>query len=54
VLHPHGLNMSGRWVGLGYDGRIMTGWAAMGQTQEEAEDTMHRLIASEGVPYLDD
>ena len=54
VLHPHGLNMSGRWVGLGYDGRIMTGWAAMGQTQEEAEDTMQRLIASEGVPYVDD
>jgi hypothetical protein len=54
VLHPHGRNMSGRWVGLGYDGRIMTGWAAMGQTQEEAEDTMHRLIASEGVPYVDD
>src|SRR5215472_13100700 len=54
VLHPHGLNMSGRWVGLGYDGRIMTGWAAMGQTQEEAEDTMHKLIASEGVPYVDD
>ncbi len=54
VLHPHGLNMSGRWVGLGYDGRIMTGWAAMGQTQEEAEDTMQKLIASEGVPYVDD
>jgi len=54
VLHPHGLNMSGRWVCLGYDGRIMTGWAAMGQTQEEAEDTMHKLIASEGVPYVDD
>ena len=54
VLHPHGMTMSGRWVGLGYDGRIMIGWAAMGQTQEEAEDTMHRLIASEGVPYVDD
>jgi transcriptional regulator with XRE-family HTH domain len=54
VLHPHGLNMSGRWVGLGYDGRIMTGWAAMGQAQEEAEDTMQKLIASEGVPYVDD
>ena len=26
VLHPHGLNMSGRWVGLGYDDKIMTGW----------------------------
>jgi hypothetical protein len=20
ALHPHGLHMSGRWVGLGYDG----------------------------------
>jgi hypothetical protein len=54
VLHPHGLNMSGRWVDLGYDGRIMTGWVAMGQTEEEAEDTMQKLIASEGVPYVDD
>ena len=54
VLHPHGLNMSGRWVGLGYDGRIMTGWASMGQSQEESEDTMHRLISSEGVPYVNE
>jgi hypothetical protein len=54
VLHPHGLNMSGRWVGLGYDGRIMAGWAAMGQTQEKAEDTMQELIASGRVPYVDD
>jgi hypothetical protein len=51
---PARANMSGRWVGLGYDGRIMTGWAAMGQTQEEAEDAMQKLIASEGVPYVDD
>ena len=54
VLHPHGLNMSGRWVGLGYDGRIMTGWASMGQTQEESESTMSRLISSEGVPYVNE
>jgi transcriptional regulator with XRE-family HTH domain len=54
VLHPHGLEMSGRWTGLGYDGRIMTGWAAMGQTQEESEQTMARLISSEGVPYVDE
>jgi transcriptional regulator with XRE-family HTH domain len=52
VLHPHGLNMSGRWTGLGYDGRIMTGWASMAQTQEESEQTMARLISSEGMPYL--
>ncbi len=53
VLHPRGLNMSGRWVGLGYDGRIMTGWGSMGQTQEESEETMRKLISSEGVPYVD-
>ena len=54
VLHPHGLNMSGRWVGLGYDGRIMSGWASMGQTHEESEKTMASLISSEGVPYVND
>jgi hypothetical protein len=54
VLHPHGLNMSGRWVGLGYDGRIMSGWASMGQTREEAEKTMASLISSEGIPYVND
>ena len=53
VLHPHGLDMSGRWVGLGCDGRIMTGFDTMGQTQEEAEATMRKLISSEGVPYAD-
>jgi hypothetical protein len=34
VLHPHGLNMSGRWVGLGYDDKIMTGWGSMAKTAE--------------------
>ena len=54
VLHPHGLNMCGRWTGLGYDGRIMIGFATMGRTQEESEDAMRRLISSEGVPYVDE
>src|SRR5262249_587618 len=48
VLHPHGLNMSGRWTGLGYDGRIMSGWATMGKTREDSEDTMAKLRDSEG------
>jgi hypothetical protein len=52
--HLHGLNMSDRWTGLGYDGRIMTGWASMGQIQEEAEQAMARLVSSEGVPYVDE
>jgi transcriptional regulator with XRE-family HTH domain len=53
VLHPHGLNMAGRWVGLGFDDRIMTGWASMGQTREQAEDTMTSLIESEGLARAD-
>lgn len=44
VLHPHGLHMSGRWVGLGYDDQVMTGWATMGHTQEVAEATMTNLV----------
>jgi transcriptional regulator with XRE-family HTH domain len=53
VLHPHGLNMAGRWVGLGFDDRIMTGWASMGQTREQSEDTMTSLIETEGVARAD-
>ena len=49
-----GLNMSGRWVGLGFDGRIMSGWASIGQTREESEKTMTSLIDSEGVAYVHD
>ena len=48
VVHPHGLNMSGRWVGLGYDDQIMTGFAAMAHSREESEQTMARLIHSGG------
>ncbi len=54
VLHAHGLNTSGRWVGLGFDGRIMSGWASMGQTREEAEKTRTSLIESEGLAYVHD
>jgi transcriptional regulator with XRE-family HTH domain len=48
VLHPHGLNMSGRWVGLGYDDQIMTGYASMAHSREESEENMAQLIRSGG------
>jgi transcriptional regulator with XRE-family HTH domain len=44
VLHPHGQSMSGRWVGIGYDGNIMTGWGAIGRTREQAEEAIAHLI----------
>jgi hypothetical protein len=48
VLHRHGLNMSGRWVGLGYDDEIMTGFASMAHSPEESLDTVAVLIHSDG------
>jgi hypothetical protein len=48
VLHPHELHMSGRWVGLGYDDKIMTGWGSMAKTAEEAEAVIERLNQASG------
>jgi hypothetical protein len=43
VLHPHGLNMKGRWVGLGYDDKIMTGWGSMARAHDDAEGVIAQL-----------
>lgn len=43
VLHPHGVSMTGRWVGLSYDGKIMTGWGAMGKSEADARDLIAQL-----------
>lgn len=46
TLHPHGLQMGGRWVGLGYDDNIMTGWGSMAKTRENAEIVIAQLNRS--------
>lgn len=48
TLHPHGLQMAGRWVGLGYDDRIMTGWGSMAKTRENAEAVIEQLNRTHG------
>jgi hypothetical protein len=48
VIDAHGLHMSGRWVGLGYDDQIMTGFASMAHSCEDSEQTMTQLIHSGG------
>jgi transcriptional regulator with XRE-family HTH domain len=47
VLHPHGQQMFGRWVGLSYDGMIVTGWGGMSHTESDARDVIRRLSAGE-------
>ena len=36
LVHRHGINLTGRWVGLSYDGPITTGWAVMAKDEQEA------------------
>jgi hypothetical protein len=48
TIHPHGLHMAGRWVGLGYDSRIMTGWGSIAKTHNGAEAVIDRLNRSHG------
>lgn len=43
VVHPHGVSMTGRWVGLSYDGQIVTGWGAAAKTEAKARDLIEQL-----------
>jgi transcriptional regulator with XRE-family HTH domain len=45
-MHPHGINMSGRWVGLSYDGQIMTGWGSIARTEDETSEIIYKLKES--------
>jgi hypothetical protein len=43
VLHPHGINATGRWVGLSSDGTIVTGWSGMARTEADARELVGEL-----------
>jgi len=49
TLHQHGVNAVGRWVGLSYDGPIITGWGALAKTEDEVVALMDKLKAGEKV-----
>ncbi len=36
VLHPHGQSLTGRWVGMSYDGKVISGAGGMAHTEAEA------------------
>lgn len=42
VIHPHGLRLIGRWVGLSYDGEIVTGYGAMAKSESEAVELIRK------------
>ena len=46
VLHAHGEYAEGRWVGLSYDGPIVTGYAALARTADDGpgrDPATHRV-----------
>jgi transcriptional regulator with XRE-family HTH domain len=47
ALHPHGTYAWGRWVGMSYDGAVITGWGAMARTEEEVNKVIQDLTSSE-------
>ena len=50
ALHAHGTHAWGRWVGMSYDGLVITGWGAMARTQSRAHDLIQDLIDSQPNP----
>ena len=48
VLSARGLPALGRWVGLSYDGKIVTGWAAIAQHEQQIPDLIRGLEDSNG------
>lgn len=48
VVHPHGVSMTGRWVGLSYDGMIVTGWGAIAQSEREVRLLIANLKKTDG------
>ena len=44
VLHPQGQRMTGRWVGLSWDGDTVSGLAAMARTEDDTRTVIAELI----------
>ena len=46
-LHQHGTYAWGRWVGMSYDGPVVSGWGAIARTEDQAHQVVLDLIKSE-------
>ena len=47
ALHPHGTHAWGRWVGMSYDGAVITGWGAIARSEDESSKVVQELTDSE-------
>jgi hypothetical protein len=44
ALHPHGTYARGRWVGMSYDGPVVTDWGAIARSEEQVHQVVLDLI----------
>jgi transcriptional regulator with XRE-family HTH domain len=47
TLHQHGLTATGKWVGLSYDGPVVSGWSALARSEDEVGAIMDRLRSND-------
>ncbi|WP_433680661.1 helix-turn-helix domain-containing protein [Nocardia sp. CA-119907] len=47
-LHQHGQSAYGRWVGMSYDGEVITGWGAMARDADSVKRIVEQLIETNG------
>lgn len=52
VLHNHGVNALGIWTGLSHDGMILSGWGALGRSQDEVLIHLSELKSTLGATAL--
>src|SRR3954454_18027415 len=50
ILHAQGEHAHGRWVGLSYDGPVISGYAALARAQDSAQAVMARLLDEAETP----
>ena len=50
ILHTQGEYAHGRWVGLSYDGPVVSGHATLARSQDEAKTVMQRLLETARTP----
>ena len=43
VLHPHGQELEGKWVGTSYEGDLVSGWGGLAKSEERARSLIDHL-----------
>jgi transcriptional regulator with XRE-family HTH domain len=52
VLHTHGVNARGIWAGMSHDGDILSGWGALGHSENEVREIVADLKQTLGAGAL--